>query len=179
MRRERGERAKRIEATVLGAFEDGKSEVECLKDEISEWKENMESNNMEALPKFDEVSEAADTLENALDTLESLEVPECLQDLPCVFTQDTRTKARSRNGRMNNALNALDAAKAGGEQWLEDNEALDANDDDQDDLPDDTEIVTQEQADARNEQREAVEEFVNQLEEAYGELEGVNFPGMY
>lgn len=178
MARERGERAKLVTSTIDGAFEEGKSEVECLKDEITEWKDNMESNSMENLPKFDEVSECADAIESGMDTLDSLEVPECLQGVEVTYTVDTRRKAQSRNGRMGNALSALDAAKAGAEAWLEDNEELEANEDDEE-RDEEDELVTQAEADEREEQRSAVEEFINELENAYGELEGVSFPGMY
>lgn len=178
MARERGERAKLVTGTIDGAFEEGKDEAICLKDEIVEWKDNMEANSMEAMPKYDEVSEAADALESGADSLESLEVPECLQGVEVTYTVDTRRKAQSRSGRMGNALNALGAAKAGAEAWLEDNEELEANEDDED-RDEDDELVTQAEADEREEQCSAVQEFIDELENAYGELEGVNFPGMY
>jgi hypothetical protein len=178
MARERGERAKLVTGTIDGAFEEGKSEVEGLKEEITEWKDNMESNSMENLPKFDEVSECADAIESGMDTLDSLEVPEVLQDVEVTYTVDTRRKAQSRNGRMGNAMSMLDAAKSGAEAWLEDNEELTANEDD-DDRDEDEELVTEADANEREEQRSAVEEFINELENAYGELEGVSFPGMY
>lgn len=177
-RRPAGERAKPVTSTIDGAFEEGKDEAVCLKDEIVEWKDNLEANNMEAMPKYDEVSEAADALESGADSLESLEVPECLQGVEVSYTIDTRRKAQSRSGRMGNALAALDAAKSGAEAWLEDNPELEANEDD-DDRDEDEELVTQADADEREQQRSEVEEFVNELENAYGELEGVCFPGMY
>jgi hypothetical protein len=180
MARERGERAKPVTGTIDGAFEEGKDEAICLKDEIVEWKDNMEANSMEAMPKYDEVSEAADALESGTDSLESLEVPECLQGVEVTYTVDTRRKAQSRNGRMGNALSALDAAKAGAEAWLEDNEELEFIPEDERD-PEETDMTypTEEEVSEREEQRSAVEEFINELENAYGELEGVNFPGMY
>jgi len=178
MARERGERAKLVTGTIDGAFEEGKSEVEGLKEEITEWKDNMESNSMENLPKFDEVSECADAIESGMDTLDSLEVPEVLQGVEVTYTIDTRRKAQSRNGRMGNAMGMLDAAKAGAEAWLEDNEELEANEDDED-RDEDEELVTEADANEREEQRSAVQEFIDELENAYGELEGVNFPGMY
>lgn len=178
MARERGERAKPVTGTIDGAFEEGKDEAICLKDEIVEWKDNMEANSMEAMPKYDEVSEAADALESGADALECLEVPECLQGVEVTYTVDTRRKAQSRSGRMGNALSALDAAKSGAEAWLEDNEELEANEDDED-RDEDEELVTEADANEREEQRSAVQEFIDELENAYGELEGVNFPGMY
>jgi paraquat-inducible protein B len=40
------------------------SEVESLTEEMTSWRDNMSGANMEHLPKYDEVSEACDELEN-------------------------------------------------------------------------------------------------------------------
>lgn len=40
------------------------SEFESLKEEIENWRDNMSSANMEHLPKYEEVEEAADSLDN-------------------------------------------------------------------------------------------------------------------
>ncbi len=82
----KGERAKLLTGTILGAFEGGQSDVEGLKEEINEWKDSLEGNGMEHLPKYEEVSECADALDSANDTLESLEVPECIQDIDVSYT---------------------------------------------------------------------------------------------
>lgn len=47
------------------------TDAELLKDEMVSWKENLESGNMDHIPKYDEVSDCADTLENV-----DWEVPE-------------------------------------------------------------------------------------------------------
>lgn len=47
------------------------SDIESLKDEMSEWRDNMESNGMENVPKFEEVSECADALENIHSEIEN------------------------------------------------------------------------------------------------------------
>jgi hypothetical protein len=45
----------------VGTFDS--SELQSLAEEIGNWRDNMDSANMTHLPKYDEVSEAADTLE--------------------------------------------------------------------------------------------------------------------
>ena len=54
-----------IVKSVEDALKDAAPDIEELKDEMVEWQENMESADMEHLPKYDEVNEAAETLENA------------------------------------------------------------------------------------------------------------------
>jgi hypothetical protein len=182
-------------ADISGAFDNGRSEVESLKDEMEEWSGNMEGANMEHLPKFEEVTEAKDALENALNTLEGIEVPEFLEGEDASYTNDTRTReSRTRGVRLQNALNALDAAKACAQNWLDENDELElteAQPIDEDDPPAEDEdgdaedpvaeedVVTQEMVDERYEQREAAEQFINEMDDAMGELENVSFPGMY
>lgn len=180
----RGERAKLIKSDITGAFEDGKVDIEALRDKITEWKENLEGNNMEHLPKYDEVSKCADQLETACDRLVDCEVPDFIE-IVIAFAQDTCQSAGSRSGRMSNALSALYAAKDAAEAWLGENEELEVTD--LDDLDDEERLeaqeaddyVSQEMADERAEQREKAEEFVNILEEAIIEAEGASFPGMF
>jgi hypothetical protein len=47
---------------ILGEFDS--SQLESLKDEMGSWRDNMSGANMEHLPKYEEVSEAADSLDN-------------------------------------------------------------------------------------------------------------------
>lgn len=63
------------------AFENGKSGVEELKEEIESWKENMEGANMEHLPKYEEVSECYDQLDSAMSYLDSVSLPELKEGL--------------------------------------------------------------------------------------------------
>jgi hypothetical protein len=179
-RRPAGSRNSPRSGEISGCLEGGTSVIEELKDEMSEWQSSLESNSMEHLPKYDEVTEAVDALEAAVDALQSIDCPDWITDFPVSYTQDTRTSANSRSGRMDNARQELDAALAGAQQWLEENEELTANDpnDEEDGDPDEDE-VTEEQVDERTEQRDAVETFVQELEDAIGELDNVSFPGMY
>jgi hypothetical protein len=174
--RPKGTRNHPVKDTVSGALDNGRSEVESLYEEIDEWGSNLESNNMEHLPKYEEVTEARDQLCNANDGLQGIEVPEHLSDLEANYTQDTRRSAYSRSGRMSNALEALGAARDAAQAWLDDNDALEP-----DEQPEEGEETgpTQEEADERDAQRDATEEFINELENAIGEAENVGFPGMY
>ena len=181
-RRPAGQRAKPVTATCEGAWEDGKSEVESLKEEIEEWKSSLESNNMEHLPKYEELEECYGELESGYDTLESIDFPSVLSDVQVSYTQDTRQQAQSRSGRLSNALGALEAAKSEAESWLENNpelEVVERDEEDEEQELEDGQTYGQDEADARENERSEVEEFINQMDEAISSLENVNFPGMY
>ena len=179
-RRPAGSRFFPVAADLSGALEGGISDISELKDEMDEWKSNLESNNMEHLPKYDEVGEAYNALETATEALEGLEVPEFLQDLEANHTRDTRTSANSRAGRLDNALRALTAAQDAAQAWLNEHEALEVTEtDDPDELADleaKDAVVTQEMADEDAEHVEAAEQFVNGLEEAIAEAALLKWP---
>ena len=177
-RRPAGTRNFAVQSDVEGAFSSARDDMTDLKQEIEDWKDNLGGNNMEHLPKYEEVSECYDALDSGVSTLEGIEVPEVLQGYAANYTIDTRQSAQSRNGRMADAMNALDAAKSACEARLEENEALEADEaEDFDGDPD--AFITEEMVDEREAQRTEVEEFQTELENAYGELENVSFPGMY
>jgi chromosome segregation ATPase len=179
-RRPSGSRNVPCTAELSGALDGGTSSVEELKDEMEEWASNLESNSMEHLPKYDEVNEAKEALESAVDALQSIDTPEFITDLEVKFTRDTRQSANSRSGRLDNARNELDAALSGAQAWLDDNEELEANDPaDPDSYDENEETVTDEAVTERNDEREAVQTFVDELESAISELDNVSFPGMY
>ena len=179
-RRPAGTRNAPRSGEVSGTLEGGTSVIEELKDEMTEWQSSLESNSMEHLPKYDEVTEAVEALEAAVDALQSLDCPDCITDFPVSYTQDTRTSANSRSGRMSNARQELDAALAGAQEWLEENEELTANDpEDEEDGDPDADAVTEEQVDERASQRDEVETFAQELEDAINKLDNVSFPGMY
>lgn len=180
-RRPAGSRNFPVTSDVSGAFDTGRSDVQDLKQEIEDWKSSLESNNMEHLPKYEELEECYGYLETASDALEGVEPPECVQGVSANFTIDTRTSANSRSGRLQNAMNALDAAKSSCEAWLDENEELEATDTEDEDAPKEGEagFVSDDDVSEREQQRSDVEEFQNELENAYSELENVGFPGMY
>jgi len=183
-RRPAGSRAHPVTTTLGSAFEDGRSDVEGLYEEMNDWASNMEGNSMEHLPKYDEVTEARDALETANDTLGGIEPPDAIADLEVHFTTDTRQNAQSRSGRMGNVLQALGAAKDAAEAWMEENPELEVSEPDEEFIDgneplEEEEKVTQEQVEEREAARTEVEEFLNELDSAISEAEGVSFPGMY
>lgn len=52
-------------STLADAFTDAASAVDELMQEMTDWRDNLSNANMEHLPKYDEVSEAAQLLEDA------------------------------------------------------------------------------------------------------------------
>ena len=168
-----GQRAALMSDNTEGAFARGSEDIAGLKEEMQEWQESLESNNMEHLPKYDEVQEAVNALESASDTLEGIEFPECLSDVDVTWHEDTRKSATSRSARMSNAYNALDAAKCAAEILLETMTEPEEGDDEAEAAESD------EDREARESNIEAVELFISDLESALGDLEGVSFPGMY
>ena len=90
------------------------SEIECLRDEIENWKSGMEGTNLENSSKYSDLEECYDSLENGISELEDL----------------------------------------------------------------DFEIEIGEK-ETPNELAERMQEFIYDLENAIGDLEGVNFPGMF
>jgi len=74
-------RATRL-SDALSKIEGGMGEIEVLADEMESWRDNMQGTNLENTDKYSRVEEAADTLrqgcddlENAKDSLDSIEFP--------------------------------------------------------------------------------------------------------
>ena len=157
-RRAAGSRNQPQSGTPQGAFEEAKSEIESLRDEMTDWKDNLEGNSMEHLPKYDEVSECVGALDQAVSELESAESedwPEALDEITVTWTIDTRRSATSRSSRMSNALNALGAAIDGLSRASDCIEGLSEEDSD------------------------ACETIMGHLENAQSEAENASFPGMF
>jgi hypothetical protein len=110
--------------SVVDAYTDALSEIECLQNEMSDWRDNLDmSEGLSQTAKYDEVSEAADALENAYYELEAFEeLNDILGDeerILVVEPYDIRLlTGRSRNlgraRRMANALAGLNAVV----EWL-------------------------------------------------------------
>lgn len=143
------------------ALSEGKGEVDTLLEEIGEWKDNMESNSMEQLPKYDEVSECYDALESIQQTLEQIDEPtdETVLALEVTVYDTMPTDKRrqpSRATRAGNASSCLSAVKEKLEEYVET-------------LKDE----------AQAELKGSLEELAGQLGEAADELGSVDFPGMF
>lgn len=142
MPRPKGSRNEEVQSTIGGAIEFAVSEIQGLRDEITEWRDNLDGANMSHMPKYDEVSECADYLDN-IDELDGLDLGDAA-DITCNYTIDTRRKASSRAGRMGNALSALSAAMSELETIVD-----------------------------------TLTEAKDTVENIQGEMENVDFPGMY
>lgn len=142
-------------------------EIEELKDEMGEWRDNLEGNDMTHLPKYEEVSEAADTLDNAWSELETYgaDLESALEgtehaEAEIEYTQMTPYKGRSypRWMRMANSVAPLRAVV----------EYIDAIEDpaDGDESPEAEKI-------------QAIKEAASSVADQLDELDNVEFPGMF
>lgn len=152
--------AKTIEhkATIAGAIGNAISEVENLRDEMTEWKDNLEE-KFSATEKYERVSEAADALEDVCNT--SLEIPELPKGMLDEVTWNTYKKSKkSRRDRAGDAQLALQAA-------IEHvNNFIDEHDDDEDECYKDSSL-------------DDWKLLVETLEEVNDNLDGVEFPGAF
>lgn len=161
---------------------DAVGEVESLKEEIEEWRDNLDNANMTHLPKYDEVSEAADALETAQSQAEDAqsEFDNLPDDVKTSVTPYRYGKTKSRSSRAGEAgamlrvvadrLRELEEAKT---------ERLDqiAKATSADDLSKtDSDALEAEQAKLEEADYETAAESLGQ---AADELDNVSFPGMY
>lgn len=153
------------------------SDIESLKDEMVEWKENMESNSMEALPKFEEVSECADSLETVYDDLER-----AVGELETLAADCEPLKAKleskvdyqyfpfqgrhiSRASRLDDATTDIGRAIDALNDWLTTEPAIEKDGSAGRLLPADTYAE--------------IEAAIQEIEAATNECCGIDFPGMY
>lgn len=164
--------------TVADAVNNGYSELQCLRDEVREWADNMEGNNLGSTPKYEEVSACADQLDSVAD--DEPEVPEGISGAALEVTQMVNTRkgrAPSRATRRDNAVAYLICAREAAEERSEalgkEKDDLE-NQDPEDNKPgDDAKIAEIEQ------EIEALEELQDSLQNAVDEAEAAEFPGMY
>lgn len=146
--------------TITNALSTGFSELQSLRDELMEWKDNIEE-KFGQTDKFERVSECADALDEIADCED-----ECV---PPVHTEDTvdwvEQKKKSKKSpyprwlRLQNAVNALEAVKATLETLVE-------VDDDEDENPED-------------ETRMEIQACIDKLDEIIDAANSVEFPGMF
>ena len=156
----KGSRNHPVEGTVEGFLEDAMSTVEELRDEMSEWRDNIEE-GFSHTEKYERVSEAADALE-----VEAPEAPSSAEEVKCNTTIDTRRSAGSRTARLANALNLLYAARDAAEnhKGLLESEQSEEQGGENDDLGDEIGDL---------------ETFLGEMDDLISQLEGVEFPGMF
>lgn len=141
-----------VSGTVEEAVGVAYGEFQSLRDEMQEWADNMDSGGLSSVPKFEEVSEAADNLSNFAD--EEPDTPETLKAAPVKWTEmvpKRRGKGSSRAVRLDNACLALQAVI---------------------ELVDELEKT-------EGEDKGGFQEFRDHLDDAVGQAGDVSFPGMF
>jgi hypothetical protein len=182
----------------LFALQHGHSIVEELKDEMGDWRDNMEGagTGLENTDKFQRVSEAADTLESAEESLrEAAETAEALENatLPVTpveysYYKPYGRKMPSRYDRLGEATSVLQGALEIIDAFVQNlrDEADDPTTDDEVDLEsmsdaerEAAEKAAEEADEKANDAVEEVEGIADQIREAIDECQSVDFPGMF
>lgn len=173
---------------VSGAFE----ELQSLRDEMSEWRDNMSSGNMEHMEKYSEVESAADTLDSNADS--EPDVPECATELRFkVQLQENRRKGRgdSRSVRCSNAAALLSGAAGACEERMSEiddeiealekkrNSVVETEDTSAELSPEDEMEQAGNDIETLESQKSELESLKDELENIASEMDGVDFPGMY
>lgn len=144
--------------TLADALGDAFQELEDLKDEMMEWRDNMDGTGLENTEKFEEVEAAADVLDN----IEAVELPAELEDVGnesieyVEMVNRRKARGQSRAVRCGNSVAIIEAAI----------------------------LRLEESRDAANESGEsgradAIEDVLGELESAKDEAEPIEFPGMF
>jgi len=141
-----------VTESVESAFEAGKSDIEGLAEEMSSWRDNMSGTSLENTEKYQTVEEAANTLENAQNSLDQIEIPEKMLEEKVTFNE-VRKKGYPRWVRLSNATAALQAVA---------------------DL-----LHEKGEADNASEEEQAMTDAADKIQAAIDEVEGVDFPGMF
>lgn len=184
--------------SALGAFEEAKSEIESLRDEMSEWADNLENGNLGHTEKFDAVSEARDNLDNAVSDLDGVDFPTATGDKEITYTESTPygRKGQPRWMRLSNAVSMLEAAKDALEGAKERVDEASGGEDapcECEDTPEDAETpgdhheldcpLCRGEGFVADDEEEAEEidfdSAINDIDNALSNLESVEFPGMY
>lgn len=162
--------------------------LEDLQTQMGEWQENLEGNNMEHLPKYDEVQEAAEGLEQANDSIQEAanDLAEALEKAGAEhilaetvsYMLMTPYKGRSEPRWMqrDNAIAALQAVA----EHLDDGDSLIK-------LSADGSIVMRKQSESEetpvlytdNDDPHGIEDHRSTLSDSLEEASGIDFPGMF
>ena len=145
---------------TVSSISDAISELESLGEECREIVDNAEGGLRET-SRIQTFEETAGTLESVSEP----DVPECIAELSINYGEQRPTrKARSmsRQVRCSNAIAVLQAASEAAQQWL-----------------DDTDCQPEDMSSEKEEQRDEVQTFIDELDNIVGDCESCEFPGMY
>lgn len=184
--------------SALGAFEEGKTEIECLRDEMSDWASNLESGGLDHTEKYTQVEEARDNLDNAVSDLDGVDFPSATGDAEVDYTEISPygRKPQPRWMRLANATALLEAAKSaleGAKEAAEDASGGEDSSCECDATPEDAETpgdhheldcpLCREEGwiedDDDGEEGVDFDSPIDAIDEALQNLESVEFPGMY
>lgn len=146
--------------TNVSAVEDAISNLEELGNECREIVDNA-SDGLKETSRIQTLDETAGTLEG----ISAPDIPECIADLPMTVTTEQSTRkgrGESRVVRCANAIAVLQAASEAAQQWL-----------------DDTDCQPEDMSSEKEEQRDEVQTFIDELDNIVGDCENCEFPGMY
>lgn len=151
--------------TIADAVSFGCSEIQTLGEEMREWADNMSANEgLTATDKYQAVEEAADTLENHQD---ELDVPGDVSEFEVEWTEQHPRRRRhqiSRQYRLDNAVAALSAARDVCADLSQDEAYLEEHVEDEE---------------RREDVKEGAQTLHDELDNMIGDVEGVEFPGMF
>jgi hypothetical protein len=136
---------------TVSSIEDATNALEELGGECREVVDNA-SEGLSQTQRIQTLSETAD----ALDCLQSWDIPEAVRELPIEYDESVPTRKRmqpSRSVRCANATSVLQAALEALEAWQADNE--------------------------KHEEIDEVQQLCSELEELISAAEGCEFPGMF
>lgn len=182
--------AKKHTDSALGVLEMVASVVESLHEEMTDWQGNLEGNSMEHLPKYEQVSECVDALDNAevrnpVDELETLlgsrafreasdDLVQIDLDEVMVTYEMSTAKRQSRADRLGEAQDCMERALSALDERLavlkqRDAERVKA-----------AEAVAAEDEEVQEDERlDEIESLLADLRQALDSLADVQFPGMY
>ena len=159
---------------VGDAISSGCSDIEELGGEMREWYDNM-SENLKGGDKGTAVDEAASALEEPNEP----SIPQCLIDSStrCNVTTSHKggRKGNPRWMRRDNAVSALEAAKAAAEEWLEKFQVVE-KEGQREGLEDEELFAASE---CTQEHADEVQQLIDDLETIIDGVSDVEFPGMY
>jgi hypothetical protein len=143
--------------TISDALSEGFSELQSLRDEIGEWRDNMEE-KLSQTEKYQKVSDCADALDEIADCEDECVPPVHADD----ETKWAFSKKKSKKSpyprwlRAQNAVNALDAAKSEMQELVDD---------------EDNEI--------EEDDRLSIQTCIDKLDEIIDGANSLEFPGMF